>query len=105
MDNVERLSNYRLESREIPRKLDPRPTGEILSSLVNNIDSQGDIEIKLTRVGPYRSQGYTVYCGSEAIAYYDRDPFQFSQGFMSPPCNADTILVTTLLIRKILLVK
>jgi len=39
------------------------------------------IDVKLTRVGPHRSQGWTVFLGDEAIAFYDRDPMQFSQRF------------------------
>jgi hypothetical protein len=39
------------------------------------------IDVRLTRVGPGRSQGYTVFLGTSPIAYYDRDPVQFSQMF------------------------
>lgn len=39
------------------------------------------IDVRLTRIGPGRSQGWTVFLGDESIAYYERDPVQFSQRF------------------------
>lgn len=42
MGTVERLSKYRLDANEIPKKLDPRPTSEILETLLREV-AVGDI--------------------------------------------------------------
>lgn len=41
----------------------------------------GDIHERLTRIGPGRSQGWTLFLDADAIAYYERDPLLFTQRF------------------------
>ena len=39
------------------------------------------IDERLTRVGPRRIQGWTIFLDGQEIAYYDRDPIRFVQTF------------------------
>lgn len=52
-----------------------------MSDEPDNETIRNKIDVKLTRVGPGRTQGWTVFLGENPIAYYERDPIQFSQRF------------------------